>query len=274
MKVNPTSKDEFRLEGKVALITGGARGIGAECGKVLAAAGAKVVLTDVLSGAGQATVESIVAAGGDAIYQDLNVTSNDEWKAAIETTVSKYHGFDILVNNAGIEIMSALEDVSPEDLRRLMSINVEAVFFGCQHAVTAMRPGGRVGRGGSIVNMSSIAGKVGIQYLTAYCASKGAVQVMTKAIAVECGRLGLGIRCNSVHPGLVNTEMAGALIAKAQVITGAAADVVEASWIGAHPIGRLGVPRDIANAVRYLGSDASAFVTGAELCVDGGWTAM
>lgn len=270
------NKDDFSLDGKVALITGGARGIGAECAKVLAAAGASVLVTDVLSAAGQTTVESIKSSGYKAAYLDLDVTREEAWMAAIDATVSTFGNIDILVNNAGIEIMGAIADVSHEEFRRIMAINVDGVFLGCKHGVIAMRPGGRGGRGGSIINLSSVAGIVGLPWLSAYGASKGAVRLMTKDVAVECGRLGYGIRCNSIHPGVVATDMAESFFRKNQALAGGTASLEETktAFIGAHPIGRLGVPRDIANAVRFLASDAAAWITGAELAVDGGWTAM
>jgi NAD(P)-dependent dehydrogenase (short-subunit alcohol dehydrogenase family) len=269
-----TMKDEFRLDGKVALITGGARGIGAECARVLAAAGAAVMVTDVLAEAGQETVAAINASGGNASYRTLDVTLEDAWIAAINATIDEFGGLDILVNNAGIEIMGAIADVSHSEFRRIMSINVDGVFLGCKHAVIAMRPGGAAGHGGSIINMSSVAGLVGVSWLSAYGASKGAVRIMSKDIAVECGRLGFGIRCNSIHPGVVATEMAESFFAKnCSLAGGASMESMKAAFLAAHPIGRMGVTRDIANAVRFLASDASSWITGIELPVDGGWAA-
>lgn len=269
------TKDEFRVDGKVALISGGARGIGAECARVLAEAGASVMVTDVLGEAGRATVAEIQAAGGKVAYRDLDVTSEADWSAAVEATVAAFGGFDVLVNNAGIEIMGAIADVPYDEFRRIMAINVDGVFLGSKAAVLAMRPGGKAGRGGSIINMSSVAGLIGVPWLTAYGASKGAVRIMTKDVAVECGRLGYGIRCNSIHPGVVATEMAESFFRKNCALAGGKAtlDEMKAAFLAAHPIGRMGVPRDIANAVRFLAADASSWITGVELPVDGGWTA-
>jgi len=269
------TKDEFRVDGKVALVSGGARGIGAECARVLAAAGASVMVTDVLSAAGRDTVAAIQASGGKAAYCDLDVTREDAWLAAIDATIATFGGFDVLVNNAGIEIMGGIADVSHEEFRRIMAINVDGVFLGCKQAVIAMRPGGKAGRGGAIVNISSVAGLIGVPWLTAYGASKGAVRIMTKDVAVECGRLGYGIRCNSIHPGVVATEMADSFFRKNCALAGgkASLDDMQAAFLAVHPIGRLGVPRDIANAVRFLAADASSWITGVELPVDGGWTA-
>ncbi|WP_029921911.1 glucose 1-dehydrogenase [Nevskia soli] len=264
--------DDFRLDGKAALITGGARGIGAECARVLAAAGADVMLTDLPGPTGPATAESI--AGGRAAYRDLDVTREQDWIAAIDATISTFGRLDILVNNAGIEIMGEIADVSQDEFRRIMAINVEGVYLGCKQAVRAMRPRGRSAGGGSIINISSVAGMVGVPWLSAYSASKGAVRTLTKGVAVECGRLGYGIRCNSVHPGVVATEMAESFFRKNQALAGAESlEQIATVFTQAHPIGRMGVPRDIANAVRFLASDAAAWITGAELAVDGGWTA-
>lgn len=268
------SQDHFRLDGKVALITGAARGIGAECARVLAAAGAKVMLTDVLSEEGRAVAAEINAGGGSAMYRDLDVTREDQWTHCVAATVADCGGFDVLVNNAGIEIMGGIADVSHEEFRRIMAINVDGVFLGSKHAVIAMRPGGAAGRGGSIINMSSVAGLFGVSWLSAYGASKGAVRIMSKDIAVECGRLGYGIRCNSVHPGVVATDMGDSFFAKnAALAGGVSLDSIKAAFLAAHPIGRLGVTRDIANAVQFLASDASSWITGIELPVDGGWSA-
>lgn len=267
-------KDDFLMNGKVALVTGAARGIGAECAKVLAAAGAAVVVSDILTGPGKEVADEIKAKGGKAIFVQQDTTKEDQWVSTIETTIGTFGGFDVLVNNAGIEVMGAAETTSLEDFHKVMSVNCDGVFLGCKHAVIAMRPGGKAGRGGSIVNISSIAGLIGLTFLTAYGASKGAVRLMTKDVAVECGRLGLNIRCNSVHPGVIETELAESFIQKNCALWGInSREKMIEMFIEKHPIGRLGKPRDIANAVRFLASDASSFMTGAEIVVDGGWTA-
>lgn len=266
-------KDVFRLDGKTALITGAARGIGGACASALAEAGASVMLSD-RDDLGTATAASIVAAGGKAAYHNLDVTREQDWIEAVDATISTFGGFDILVNNAGIEIMGGIADVTQEEYRRLMAINVEGVFLGCKHAVIAMRPGGRVGKGGAIVNMSSVAALFGVPWLSVYGASKGAVRTLTKDVAVECGRLGYGIRCNSIHPGVVQTEMGDSFFRKNQALAQIATiEEVRAAFLQVHPIGRMGVPGDVANAVRFLVSDAASWITGIELPVDGGWTA-
>lgn len=267
-------KDAFRLDGKVVLVTGAARGIGAECARVLATAGARVMLTDVLVEGGRATTEAIGAAGGAAAWHPLDVTREDDWRAAVQAAIGRFGSLDVVVNNAGVEIMGPIADMALEDFRRLMAINVEGVFLGCKHAVRAMRPGGAAGRGGAIVNISSVAGLIGVPWLAAYGASKGAVRILTKDVAVECGRLGYGIRCNSVHPGVVATGMADSFLRKNGALAGGASEEsMRAAFLAAHPIGRMGEPRDVANAVRFLAADASAWITGIELAVDGGWTA-
>lgn len=266
--------DSLRLDGKVALVTGAARGIGAECARVLARAGAKVMLTDLGAQACAGVVAEIRAAGGHAKSMALDVTREDDWVAGIAHALESLGGLDVLVNNAGIEIVTAVTETSIEDFRRIFAVNVEGVFLGVKHAVLAMRPGGRAGRGGSIINISSVAGLVGLPWLSAYGATKGAVRIFTKDVAIECGRMNLGIRCNSVHPGVVRTELAESFLHKMQK-HGVGEDVEQAREIfrQAHPIGHMGEPMDIANAIRFLASDASRWITGTELVVDGGYTA-
>ena len=265
----------FRLDGKVALITGAARGLGATFARTLAGAGAAVLLTDVLEEAGRQTAEAIQAAGGNADFARQDVTSEADWESAVAFAVKRFGRLDILVNNAGIERMVLTSQQSAEEFRLLMDINVTGVFLGCKHAIRAMSPGGASGHGGSIINLSSIAGKVGIPAVAAYCASKGAVSLMTKSIAVECAALKNGIRVNSIHPGVVWTDM-GKALPQQMVDVGIAPDAATAETMfkAAHPIGRFGVPGDIANAALYLASDAASWMTGSEFVVDGGYTAM
>lgn len=267
-------QDDFRLDGKTVLITGGARGIGAECAHVLADAGAAVMITDVLSDIGHKTAGTIRERGGKAAYLDLDVTSESAWQSCIDATLSTFGGFDVLVNNAGIGRMDPIGDTTIEDFRRMMAVNGEGVFLGMKHAVAAMRPGAKAGRGGAIVNISSLAGIVGFPWISAYGASKGAVRIMTKDVAVECGKLGYGIRCNSVHPSVIETDMGDIFIEQnTRLAGGATIDEVRKAFKAMHPIGRFGSVRDVANAVRFLASDASAWITGTELVVDGGFAA-
>ncbi len=267
--------DRFRLDGKVALVTGAARGIGAACVELLAQAGAKVLVTDVLDDLGQKTAERIRESGAEAVYQRLDVTREDDWGAAVTKAVDTLGGLHVVVNNAGVEKVAPLLETTLEDWRRAHAVNLEGVFLGTRAAVDAMRPGGACGQGGSVVNISSAAGFVGMPGLSAYCSTKGGVRLFTKAVALECGRAGLGIRVNSVHPGVIQTQMledaAPSLI---QLLAGGDEGRFQQLLDDLHPIGRPGRPEDVAAAVLFLASDAAGFITGTELVVDGGLTAQ
>ena len=248
-----------RLQGKVALISGGARGQGACEGRLFAQEGAKVVLTDILDEEGEAVAAEIRQQGGDAIYVRLDVTQEQQWQDVIQATVDRYGKLDILVNNAGIFPMVRVEDTSVELWEQVMDINVTGVFLGTKHAIPAMRAAG----GGSIINISSVAGLVGGSRAAAYSASKGAVRILTKGTAVQYAAD--GIRANSVHPGIIVTQMTEELLsdesAREQRLTGT-------------PIGRFGTVDDVAYGVLFLASDESSYVTGSELVIDGGSTAQ
>jgi NAD(P)-dependent dehydrogenase (short-subunit alcohol dehydrogenase family) len=246
-----------RLKGKVALISGGARGQGAVEGKLFAREGAKVVLGDVLEEEGRRTAEEIRAAGGEAVFVTLDVTKADDWQRAVDTAVSTYGKLDILVNNAGILQMEGLEDITPETWDRVMAVNATGVWLGMKAAVPALRRAG----GGSIINISSISGLIGTGMQTAYQASKGAVRIMTKTAAMQYAKE--GIRVNSVHPGPIDTPMT----------TGLDREVWQ-MFLRSVPLKRAGTPEDVAYGVLYLASDESSFVTGAELVIDGGYTAQ
>jgi NAD(P)-dependent dehydrogenase (short-subunit alcohol dehydrogenase family) len=255
-----------RLSGKVALVTGAASGIGAAAARRLAQDGAAVLLTDRDIG-GEEVAASIAAAGGQARFRLHDVTSHPDWAAAVEHAVEDFGRLDILVNNAGIAGGNhELMDHSYEAWRQILGVNLDGVFLGLRHAgprIAASNPGG----GGSVINISSILGKVGMAGAAAYCASKGGVTLLTKAAALEWAPL--GIRVNSVHPGFIETPMvAGALAARED------GNEMKVALIGAHPIGRFGVPREIGDAIAFLASDEASFITGAELLVDGGYTAQ
>jgi 3alpha(or 20beta)-hydroxysteroid dehydrogenase len=264
--------DAFRLDGKTALVSGGARGIGARIALTLARAGARVLVTDVLQQPGRDTVEKIKAAGGEAAFQSHDVTDEAQWEAAVQAALTQFGGLDIVVNNAGIETAALIANCTVEDFRHVMEVNVLGVFLGVKHAIRTMAP--PAGHGGVIVNMSSVAGLIGTTGHAAYHTSKGAVRLLTKAAAVECAQLGTGIRVNSVHPAIVATEM-GTNFVKHFVDLGLAPDyaTAEAAIKAAHPMGHFGEPADVANAVLYLASDAAKWTTGIELVLDGGYTA-
>lgn len=250
----------MRLEGKVALISGGARGQGAAEAKLFAGEGAKVVFGDILDDLGKQVEAEIHEVGGEALYIHLDVTNAADWASAVEAAVSRYGRLDVLVNNAGITIRKNVEDTTEEDWDRIMAINAKGVFLGTKQAIPAMRESG----GGSIVNISSIAGLVGSPYSGAsYAATKGAVRLFTKATAIQYAKE--GIRCNSVHPGLLETPMTQDMLADAAHREERTQRI---------PLGRVGTAEDVAYGVLYLASDESSFVTGSELVIDGGATAQ
>lgn len=265
----------FSMAGKVSLVTGAARGIGATCAQMLAEAGSTVILTDVLADDGKAVAEAIKRDGGKAMFILQDVTDEEEWQSVIKQAVDAYGSLDVVVNNAGVEGVNLVENIPLEQWRQVMSVNADGVFLGTKHAIRAMKPGGIAGKGGSIVNMCSACGLIGCFNAAAYAASKGAVRLFTKVAAVECGQLGYGIRVNSVHPGIIRTELfEKSLPNMVQKGLFASEAEAEATYTQLHPIGRIGTTRDVGQAVLYLASDASGFVTGTEMVVDGGWTAQ
>ena len=258
----------FRLDGKSALVTGAARGIGAAIAEALASSGASVLVSDVAEGAGQETVARIRKAGGKAEFQRHDVTSEPQWEATIAAALKHFGKLDVLVNNAGIETAALLTQCTLDDFSRVMNVNVNGVFLGLKHAVRVMKPGS------SIINMSSVAGLIGTTGHISYHTAKGAVRLMSKAAAVECAQLGTGIRVNSVHPAIVQTDM-GTDFIKHAVDLGLAPDfaTAEAAFKAGHLLG-FGKPSDVASGVVYLASDAARWVTGTELVLDGGYTAV
>ncbi len=250
----------MRLAGKVALISGGARGLGAAEARLFAREGARVVIGDILDPEGRAVEADVRAKGGEAIYVRLDVTSERDWQQAVATAVSRFGRLDVLVNNAGIGGAGRLEDTSVEAWDRVMDVNAKGVFLGSEAVIPAMRAAG----GGSIVNISSQLGLVGMDDSSPqYQASKGAVRLLTKLTAVQYA--GERIRCNSVHPGPIVTPMTERRRADPAVYQ---------RMVSRIPLGRYGEPDDVAYGVLYLASDESAFVTGSELVIDGGWTAQ
>lgn len=245
-----------RLKGKVALISGAARGQGADEARLFAAEGASVVLGDITDDQGQQVAVEIVQSGGNAAYVHLDVTREPDWKNAVSMAVNKYSKLDILVNNAGILLLKGLEETETSDWDAIQDVNSRGVFLGAKTVVPAMREAG----GGSIVNISSIAGLSG-SGSTAYSSSKGLVRILSKSIAVEYGPE--KIRCNSVHPGVIDTEMVNGLIG-----TGGGRQAM----IDKTPLGIIANTRDVSLGVLYLASDESRYVTGSELVIDGGIT--
>ena len=249
-----------RLDGKVALISGGARGQGETEARLFVREGAKVVFGDILDAEGQKVEAEIRASGGDASYVHLDVTSERDWRAAMEAAVRQYGRLNVLVNNAGIIIRKSIEDTSVEEWDRTQAINVRGVFLGTKFAIPAMRQAG----GGSIINISSIAGLVGSTYGAAsYIASKGAVRLFTKATAVQHAKD--NIRCNSIHPGPIETLMIQETLEDPAFLR---------ERLRRIPLGRIGRAEDVAYGVLYLASDESSYVTGSELVIDGGATAQ
>ena len=249
----------MRLEGKVALISGGARGQGAVEARLFASEGAKVVIGDILDDLGRQVEAEIAEAGGDITYVHLDVTSESDWEDAVRAAVDGYGKLDILVNNAGILIRASVEDTTVEDWDRIMDINAKGVFLGTRAAISAMRDAG----GGSIINISSVAGLQGSPQSAAYSSTKGAVRILTKSTAVQYAKE--NIRCNSVHPGIIYTDM-----------TSDSLDTEEGqrNWMSRVPLRRLGQSEDVANGVLFLASDESSYMTGSELVIDGGITAQ
>lgn len=248
-----------RLDGKVALISGGAKGQGAAETRLFVREGAKVVFGDILDDDGKKVEAEIRGAGGEATYVHLNVTREPDWRAAVATAVERYGKLNVLVNNAGILLRAKIEATTEEDWDRIMAVNVKGVFLGTKCALAAMRQAG----GGSIIDISSTAGLVGSPGETAaYTASKGAVRLFTKATAIQHAKE--NIRCNSVHPGPIATDMIKDMLEN------------RAAWeqrLRRLPMGRAGTADDVGYGVLYLASDESSYVTGSELVIDGGTTA-
>ena len=254
-----------RLKGKVAIITGGASGIGRAICERFCEEGATVVVADMNEAAGQQVAKTL---GDQSSFCQLDVREKDQWHSLMNEVTQKHRKLDILVNNAGIlstTSRQSVEDVNLEEWRSVQSVNVEGVFLGCQAAVKAMKS-----LGGVIINLSSVAGLIASPGILAYGASKGAVRQLTKSIAVDCARKGYGIRCNSVHPGLIDTDMGQ----NSMHMGGGNPEENYRNRIALTPMGEAGSPIDIANGILFLASEEARHVTGAELVIDGGLTAV
>ena len=250
-----------RVDHKVALVTGGASGIGFATAVLLADEGAKAVLTDLDKSRAAAVMTAL---GQRARFHELDVTREADWIAVTDAVVAEFGRLDILVNCAGVSLLKDIEATTLDEWRSLMAVNLDGTFLGCKHAIRVMKERG----GGSIVNMSSVAGLVGAANLAGYSASKGGVRLLTKSVALHCARQGYNIRCNSVHPSFVETPMLQSMLAAARDPR-----KLEAKYARAAPLGRLAKPIEVARTILFLVSDESAFTTGAEVVVDGGLTA-
>jgi NAD(P)-dependent dehydrogenase (short-subunit alcohol dehydrogenase family) len=247
-----------RLAGKVALITGAASGIGRTAAALFHGQGAKVAATD----RNEAGLKTLGADADLTLVQD--VTDEARWRTVVDAVVAAFGRLDILVNSAGVAILGNIETTTLEDWRRVNAINADGTFLGCREAVRAMKQSG-----GSIVNLSSVAGIIGDGSSLAYCASKGAVRLLTKSAALHCARAGYNIRVNSVHPSFAETPMVLEGIARAKD-----PERIRAGLMRAAPMGRMGKAEEVANTILFLASDESSFTTGAEFMVDGGLTAQ
>jgi NAD(P)-dependent dehydrogenase (short-subunit alcohol dehydrogenase family) len=265
-----------RLDGKVALVSGGARGIGAETARKMAAAGATVIIGDVLADSPRQTASEISNAGGKVFALGLDVTSEAAWAAAVAEATKQFGKLDILVNNAGMFLGKDLMDATMEDWNRLVAVNLMGVWLGTKVCAPALAETGRSSRHGSaIVNLSSIAGIVGSQIDPLYSMTKGGVTLFTKSAALEFARKGYRVRVNSIHPGLIQTDMGEqTFVSRARNIGTNDVEAVRRQALSRHPIGRLGVPDDIAKGIVFLASDDAGFMTGAGLVIDGGSTAQ
>ena len=260
-----------RVEGKVALITGAASGIGRGCAERLAQEGAIVVLTDLQDELGQGVTGALQAAGVRASYLNHDVTREAAWIEVVAAVRAAHGRLDILVNNAGVGLSGSVLDMSLADFQRQTAVNLDGVFLGTKHSLPLMREGG----GGSIINISSVAGLKGSANLAGYCATKGGVRYFSKAVALECAAAKDGVRVNSVHPGIIETPIWDSIIGTGEPGDNARPSrpvVLDALTLDAVPLGVKGYPLDIANGVLWLASDESRYVTGSELVIDGGFT--
>ncbi len=266
-----------RVEGKIALVTGGASGIGQATCEVLASEGATVIVSDIQETEGKQVVDNIVKKGGKACFKSHDVANESHWQSIVEDIIEEFGGLDILVNNAGISIPSPITEMSLESWRRQRSINLDGVFLGVKHSIPAMAESG----GGSIINISSVAGLQGSAGMSGYNATKGGVRIFTKGVAKECAMGGMNIRVNSVHPGIIATPIWALKELTAEQrknldfpgSEGANAVDVDAMAKAQVPMGVAGTAEEIAKGILFLASDDSSHMTGSELVIDGGITA-
>ena len=247
-----------RLEGKTALVTGAASGIGLQTSIRLAEEGARVMMTDINLEKVRQQAEKIDA---NATFLKLDITEEEEWISVLGETVKRFDRLDILVNSAGMVLIADVEQITLEDWRKVHAVNLDGTFLGCKHGVRVMKEFGA----GSIINLSSVSGMIGGFNLAAYNSSKGAVRMLTKSVALHCARAGYGIRCNSIHPTFIETPMLESMIRDSPDPEKARQTLVRQV-----PLRRIGKPEDVANMIVYLASDESTFVTGTEMVIDGG----
>ena len=247
-----------RLEGKTALVTGAASGIGLQTSIRLAEEGARVMMTDINLEEGLQQAEKLDA---NATFLKLDITEEEEWISILDETVKRFDRLDILVNSAGMVLIADVEQITLEDWRKVHAVNLDGTFLGCKHGVRVMKEFGA----GSIINLSSVSGMIGGFNLAAYNSSKGAVRMLTKSVALHCARAGYGIRCNSIHPTFIETPMLESMIRDSPDPEKARQTLVRQV-----PLRRIGKPDDVANMIVYLASDESTFVTGTEMVIDGG----
>ena len=247
-----------RLEGKTALVTGAASGIGLQTSIRLAEEGALVMMTDINHEEGLQKAEKL---GANATFLKLDITEEEEWISVLDETVKRFDCLDILVNSAGMVLIADVEQITLEDWRKVHAVNLDGTFLGCKHGVRVMKEFGA----GSIINLSSVSGMIGGFNLAAYNSSKGAVRMLTKSVALHCARAGYGIRCNSIHPTFIETPMLESMIRDSPDPEKARQTLVRQV-----PLRRIGKPDDVANMIVYLASDESTFVTGTEMVIDGG----
>jgi NAD(P)-dependent dehydrogenase (short-subunit alcohol dehydrogenase family) len=255
----------MRLKGKTALISGAASGIGAASAKRFIEEGARVALCDLNDERGRALAEQL---GDDALFIHLDVTSEADWISAFAAAQNRFGALTTVVNSAGVSIPATIEDETLEGFHRTVSINLDGTFLGCKYAVAALKGG----TGGSIINVASTLGVRGGGVFVSYSASKGGVRLLTRAVALHCTDMGYDIRCNSILPGAIHTEMVDGYIA-AGVAAGATREAVIEGFASVHPMKRLGRPKEPADAIVFLASDESSFTTGGDIPVDGGYLA-
>ncbi|TCU70399.1 NAD(P)-dependent dehydrogenase (short-subunit alcohol dehydrogenase family) [Bradyrhizobium sp. R2.2-H] len=262
---------EKSLDGRKALVTGGARGIGAAIAEALARSGAAVMIGDILDDVGKDSAGQIARLGVKTGFVHLDVADDAQWEKATAATIATLGGYDILINNAGIEITSLVSEIRAEDARRMCDVNIVGTVLGMKHAFRAMRPGGAADKGGAVVNIASVAATIAFPSIAVYSGTKSAVDRMTRVAAMEAGKLGYGVRVNCIYPGLIPTDM-GLQLANDIVKIGLAPDVNAAvgSVVEQTPLGKLAEVGDIANAAVFLCSNEARFITGIGLPVDGG----